>query len=378
MATLLFYLFLGVFPMLSARNNIRGTKEYSLYDWLWLLVWSVAGTFRVIQRTGVGGSDTYGYVRYFENCNNEHLNSIYVHIADDWLYKVINQALNAVCADYHFFLFAVYAFETWCFILFYKKFCSQGNNVLPYLLTPFLYVRSLTTIRSNLAICFVLLAMVLQVRRKNVWAIVVASMSVLVHKFTIVYVPFFILFPVLGHINFSRKSIILFFGISSGVILLLKQLLLAYVKMFSFEGAYLSYISNSSSFLETWGIAFEQLALGVFLLCMYNTVQWYLHSGEEEENRMSRILYYGCVYDVLLVPICGALGIWRGYEVMYLPRIVMWGILLYLCQMKMLQGARNLFNVAVLTVLGAWLVYRYVRTWKSSNLMPYIFEFFQF
>ena len=139
-ATLLFYLFLGVFPMLSARNNIRGTKEYSLYDWLWLLVWSVAGTFRVIQRTGVGGSDTYGYVRYFENCNNEHLNSIYVHIADDWLYKVINQALNAVCADYHFFLFAVYAFETWCFILFYKKFCSQGNNVLPYLLTPFLYV----------------------------------------------------------------------------------------------------------------------------------------------------------------------------------------------------------------------------------------------
>lgn len=376
--TLLFYLVLGVFPILCVRYNHGSTTRFGLYDFLWLVVWTIAPTFRVIQHTGVGGSDAYGYIRYFEICNNEHLNSEFSHTADDLGFQFINRLLNYICGDYHFFLFAVYAFEVFCFIRFCKVFCTRETNVLPFLLTPFLFVRSFSTLRSNLAITFFLLAMILLAKRKNIWGVLVAVFSVLVHKMLVVYVPFIFLFLKLEKIRLSRKALFTLFGISAGSILVIKQVILHYVRAFDFEGAYTSYIGNSSSFLQTWGIAFEQLVLGGAMVAGLGSLYVYCSEGEEDENHINRLLLLGCIYDILLVPICGGLGIWRGYEVMYLPRIVMWSIIISIWQQFLSEGTKNISNVLILIVLVAWLIFRYYSTWKSSGLMPFIFEFFQF
>lgn len=376
--TLLFYLVLGVFPILCVRYNHGSTTRFGLYDFLWLVVWTIAPTFRVIQHTGVGGSDAYGYIRYFEICNNEHLNSEFSHTADDLGFQFINRLLNCICGDYHFFLFAVYAFEVFCFIRFCKVFCTRETNVLPFFLTPFLFVRSFSTLRSNLAIAFFLLAMILLAKRKNIWGVLVAVFSVLVHKMLVVYVPFILLFLKLEKIRLSRKALFTLFGISAVSIVVIKQVILRYVRAFDFEGAYTSYIGNSSSFLQTWGIAFEQLVLGVAMIAVLGSLYVYCNEGEEDENHINRLLLLGCIYDILLVPICGALGIWRGYEVMYLPRIVMWSIIISIWQQFLSEGTKNISNVLILIVLVVWLIFRYYSTWKSSGLMPFIFEFFQF
>lgn len=376
--TLVFYLLLGIFPILSIRYNHGTITKFGLFDGLWFLVWTIAPTFRIIQHTGIGGSDAYGYIKYFEICNNEHLNSAYSHTADDWGFKIINQLLNGICGDYHFFLFAVYAFEVYSFICFCKVFCTRETNVLPFFLTPYLFIRSFVTIRSNLAIAFFLLAMVLLAKRKNIMTIVVAVFSVLVHKMLIVYLPFLFLFLKFEKIRLSRKVILISFGISAGLIVVLKQVILRYVHTLNMDGAYASYIRDSSSFLQTWGIAFEQLMLGVAMVCMLGKLYSYCNNGVEEENHINRLLLMGCIYDVLLVPICGAMGIWRGYEIMYLPRIVMWSIMISVCQQYMSEGTKNLVNALVFMVLLAWLIFRYYATWQSSSLMPFIFEFFQF
>lgn len=376
--TLVFYLLLGIFPLLSIRYNHGTLTKFGLFDSLWLVIWTIAPTFRVIQRTGVGGRDAYGYIKYFEVCNNEYVNSAYSHTADDWGFKLINQLLNGICGDYHFFLLVVYAFEVFCFIRFFKVFCTREANVLPFFLTPFLFVRSFSTIRSNLAIAFFLMAMVLLAKRKNIWAIGVAVFSVLIHKMLIVYVPFIFLFFWFKNIRLSRKVIFASFGVSAGLVVVLKQVILRYVHSLNFDGAYASYIGKSVSFLQTWGIAFEQLVLGAAVVAVLGKLYDYCNDDEEEDNHINKLLLLGCIYDVLLVPICGAMGIWRGYEVMYLPRIVMWSIIISICQQYMSEGIKSITNVFLFVVLAVWLIFRYYATWKSSGLMPFIFEFFQF
>ena len=375
--TLIFYLLLGFFPMLSVRYNHGTVTKFGLFDGLWLFVWTIASAFRVIQK-GIGGTDAYGYIKYFEHCNDEHLSALYSHIADDWGFEIINQVLNGICGDYHFFLLVVYGFQTYSFILFYKVFCTRSTNILPYFLTSYLLIRSLNTIRSNLAIAFFLFAMVLLAKRKNIWAIVIAVFSIFIHKMMVLYLPFLFLSLRFERIRLSRKTILLFFGISASLIIVLKQVILRYVRSLNIEGAYVSYIGKSSSFLQTWGIAFEQLVLGAAMVWLLGKLYDYCNNGVEEENHINRLLLLGCIYDILLVPICGAMGVWRGYEIMYLPRIVMWSIIISIYQQYLSEGTKNIVNVLVFIVLLAWLIFRYSATWKASGLMPFIFEFFQF
>jgi hypothetical protein len=142
----------------------------------------------------------------------------------------------------------------------------------------------------------------------------------------------------------------------------------------SFEGAYSSYISSDKNLLDIWGIFFEQLLLGAFLLFCNKKIQIYKNSLSIEFFNKVDLIYQLCVFDIILVPINIALGNWRGYEFFYLPRIIMWGILLYIILKNQPQRFRLIFSFSLFIIIGFWLLFRWNSTYEDSSLMPYVFS----
>lgn len=104
----------------------------------------------------------------------------------------------------------------------------------------------------------------------------------------------------------------------------------------------------------------------------------YVNSQDRIWQRRINIIYLICIFDFLLIPVNYTLSIWRGYEYFYLPRLVMWGILLYLIIRNYSVKYRPLLSFTILSCFVAWMVFRVWSTWESSGLMPYVFAPFQY
>ena len=82
-----------------------------------------------------------------------------------------------------------------------------------------------------------------------------------------------------------------------------------------------------------------------------------------------------CAYDFLMIPVNYILGIWRGYENLYIPRLIMWGILMQAISNCLTAKSKYIFRAIMLIAFMGWMVFRIEATYNSSCLMPYIFDF---
>ncbi len=80
-----------------------------------------------------------------------------------------------------------------------------------------------------------------------------------------------------------------------------------------------------------------------------------------------------CTYDIILIPVTYILGVWRGYEYLYIARLMLWAEIIMLIKKRLPTGKR-MFSIMVFVVFVGWMVFRQYNTWEDSGLMPYIFE----
>lgn len=83
-----------------------------------------------------------------------------------------------------------------------------------------------------------------------------------------------------------------------------------------------------------------------------------------------------CVYDFLMIPVNFILGIWRGYEYFYIPRLILWGIVLKSISYHLTLGSRKILRIVSLTLFIIWMIFRVYNTYEDSLLMPYILDIF--
>ena len=122
---------------------------------------------------------------------------------------------------------------------------------------------------------------------------------------------------------------------------------------------------------NAWKIAFEQMALGAMMLIKIKKLRCRWATFDEIDKKKIEIIFLICVFDFMLIPVNYIMGIWRGYEFFYAPRLVMWGeIITVLSSKKESLLSKMLF----LSIFIAWMVFRVEHTYEDSCLMPYIFE----
>ena len=373
---------LGAFCFYYAKRSERKTGvEVSLknkYLFAWWFLWVFFAVMRFVNPM-VGGTDAPSYIDYFMNCNTGAMKSWYEHVEGDLGFKWLTKICRYVAGEYRFYFFVVYGFIAFAFIKFLKAFTPAKTNVIPFLLTFYLFLRGYNTLRSNLAIALIAIGCIFIIEKKWKYAYLIGFASVLIHKSAIIYamgIPF-------CHCFFERKlsikmAVFLILG-SSLIGRTLQGYFIEYAVSTDLNGAYASYAQRSigvSFFSNAWKIAFEQMVLALTMLLMRKKIG---RDHDAKDLTRLNVVWMLCIFDFILIPINFIIGSWRGYEFFYLARLVMWGACCYqLLQHKTLR-TRLFLQIMLLCCFVSWMAFRIYSTWEDSHLLPYVFEpFLQF
>lgn len=383
---MIFYIILGLLAMLmlylSKRRRIIN-EQWLFKDkflTIWFLIWVFIAVFRLVDFP-IGGTDATNYIEYFQICRNNYMPEYFEHFAGDILFKILNQSIRLFTSDYHWYFIAIYGLMCYVFIEFCRFFCPKKASFLPFVLVFFLYLRGFTSIRSHLSIVVILIACILLSKEKNKSAVIVALSAALIHKAALLYamcIPFCLFFL---KRKITIKAIIILLAIAISTSTILQEYFILFTMDMELSGSYASYASRSletSFWGNAWKIAFEQMLLGVFIFIYYKKLMSYINTQNNLWQQRINIIYLICIFDLLLIPANYTLSIWRGYEYFYLPRLVMWGILLYIIIEKYPLKYKPLLSFIILCCFVAWMVFRVWSTWESSGLMPYVFAPFQY
>lgn len=384
--TMIMYIVLGLLAVYSVyKEYVRSIKGDSLesttfqspYLWMTIVIWTFIATARLVA-PGTGGADAISYRHFFEDCLNPVYSSWMNHVADDVIFKWINVGIRHLSSNYRVYFAIVYGFMAWVYISFMHKFLPREVCFGPLILAIFLYWRSFSSLRSNLAIAVILLACMLMADKRWFWAFVVAGSTALIHKSSLLFalvIPFCFIF---SKRELKLWHIIILIVLSSLVGTFFQQWFIDYAAEEDLSGAYGSYASRSleTNFMDNyWKIAFGQLLLGVVLFLSNNHLQGIFNEEEDDANVYKmHILWLICVFDLIAVPVCYILGVWRGYEYMLIPRIVLWSWILGLWLERRTSRLRTTFSLLFFAAFLGWMIFRFSRMYESSCLMPYIFE----
>ena len=384
--SMILYIVLGLIAVLMLFLSKK--RELSKEKWLfkdkyltfWFLIWLIIAVFRLVDLP-IGGTDATNYIEYFQICRNNNIPVYFEHFAGDVIFKFLNQSIRLLTSDYHLYFIVIYGLMCYAFIEFCHYFCPNKTSFVPFVLTFFLFLRGFTSIRSHLSIVVILIACILLAKGKNKAAVIVALSAALVHKAALLYAMciLFCLFFLKRKITIKVMIVLLVIAILTSTVL--QQYFILFTMDMDLSGSYASYASRSleTNFWENaWKLAFEQMFLGIFVLIYHKKLISYVNSQDCIWQRRINIIYLICIFDLLLIPVNYTLSIWRGYEYFYLPRLVMWGILLYLITKNYSVKYRPLLSFTILSCFVAWMVFRVWSTWESSGLMPYVFAPFQY
>jgi hypothetical protein len=141
-------------------------------------------------------------------------------------------------------------------------------------------------------------------------------------------------------------------------------------------GATLGYIGHNKgmSFFEYNPITIEHSLLFIFVLLFRKRIKKNFSERTDKEQTKLKMLFLICFFDFLTIPINFTLHIWRGYEIFYVPRLVMWGELVSIFSERFNFKSRRIISVLFIIAFTGWLVFRFYNMWESSQLMPYVFE----
>ena len=382
-ASLVLYIIMGIICWLFchyAKRKERKTgivrKTTSVEYWTWIITWSILAVFRYID-SSIGGTDAPSYINYFENC---------LDMADDttdFAFMWLNRIIRYFTDDYHVFFFIFYLFVIFSFIVFINEFSRCESSSIPLCILFYLYLRSFTSIRSNLAISFLLIALVALHRKKYFWTILLAILSIFSHVSAVAYVAFILFFYLYKERKMGLGKSIAIFSLAFAAAVVAQTIL----KTGAFDflrnigsGAYLSYAQrfDPAEFFTNYSVSnLPQLALFIVMIIYRKQIDKVVENASEKDKTRIQFVRLMCYYDFFIVPIITLLSIYRGYEYFYIARLVMWGEIIQIVKKYFNQQSRRIVSFGFMVFFIVWMYGRIEATWESSHLMPYVFGLFK-
>ena len=389
--TLILYLFMGIISELcifnvykrkmkqSGMSAVKKRKNIPEEYILLFLIWEIFACCRLVA-PNIGGADSNGYARYFEQCLETGSSSGYLgyEAHAEILYKLLCKGIRLLTDDYHVFFFVCYGIIIVSYILIVEEIFPRIASSVPFVLLAFVYIRGFVTLRSILSASILLIAIAKLYKKRNKTAVILAIASVFFHKATIFYALFILFYFLYIKKKISRKAVVIWIA-TACVASIFAQRLLPYMDLpFLSTGSYV-YFSQQSLKLSFWGggwkMVASQLLLAVAVWMFNKNIDKIAKTDETvKENNQIAFVKLVCYYDFMMIPVSYILGVWRGYEYFYIFRLIMWGIIIDIIKKKI--NKRNRIFMSILFFLGfvSWFIFRLYNTWEDSRIMPYIFE----
>lgn len=381
LGTTLLYTLMGIVGIWSIGMVIKHPSSKPFYKnkyyQIWFIFWIFIAAFRLIDG-GAGGTDAYAYYLYFVKSFDIHGWELTpLGLYDSNLgFRWYNRILRLISDNQIYFLAITHGLMLLCIIKFIDVFQFKKANIIPYFLVVFWYVRGFCTIRSNLASAILLISLIYLAKNKYKQSIIAAVVAVLFHKMMILYSMFI---PFYWYAQ-KKKIKLKFVVIAIILISMVTTALTTFVfggnlmgdEFTEHYGEYSNNASEAGFFSGFWKIAFEQIILGAFMLIFKKAAFKYRNENSGDLAKFD-VIWYSCLFDMILIPICSAFGIWRGYEVFYIPRLVMWSLLLGVLTPKD-RKIKFIYIMFICLMFYGWFFQRLSAEsfWFETNLMPYI------
>lgn len=362
--------------VVQCNNHKMRVRSLENASFLLIVIWTFVATSRLVS-FNIGGSDAITYIDIFKRCNLNTFDPLLEHCSDP-VFLWLNKVIRYVTPNYHMYFAIVYGFIAYSFALFVKKISSPFACIVPLIMVFYLYLRGFNTLRTNLVIAFVMVGLV-SIYDKCYWrAYLFCLCACLCHKAGIVFsmvVPF-------AHYTMMKNVKICYVIIAAvGLFLIgstLRDYFINYASNVDLGGSYGHYAEaakEDNNLLAGATENFLQYALALIVLIFSKSIQKSLKTLDIETATKVRFLLGICYFDIILMPFNAIMGIWRGYEFFMLPRICLWGYLLYFLYRNRVYSKDLVYFVSFIIVVG-WFTFRLNRTYVDSCLMPYIFNLF--
>lgn len=383
--SMLLYILVGVIGAVCTKyvnerctfRKCKLTSRSSFAYVIWFVIWVVFATWRYVG-SHIGGMDATAYIQYFDVCLNPKGYWFADHV--DLLYRVINKIIRLFTNDYHILFFILYGLIVSSYIIFVENFRFKHMNYAPLLLVVYIYTRSFNTLRTSLGIACVLLSLVYLKKNKYGKAVLLAIASTLFQVASLIYAGFLLFYYMYKKRNVKIQTCIIWILCASVIGRLGQYIIGNYDVPFLSHGVYRWYAVYSqvgqTFFTNYWKISFTQIVLGLTMAMMWKPLKREISSRDSEERNRLEFLRLICIYDVILIPVTYILNIWRGYEYLYIARLLMWAELIPLISRRVSYNGRMTIKIGSVLLFIGWLIFRMYNTWEDSGLMPYLFRLF--
>lgn len=345
--------------------KVQRSKVYTFLFFITLLFLAV---FRKVTYN-IGGSDTINYIDNFLTIFKGGIDRGDNNTDLEWGFQTVTRLIRSFTDNYRVYFVFIYGIIVYGYIKFIKNSCPKGLVYIPFILLMYPFVRSFNTMRTSVAIAFILMG--ISCMDKSKWkSLLLILSSVLFHRISLMFVfvwPFYMIInktiPNISKGQFVKLSLA---GIL--VIFLISLQVQQYAILFQVvEGNDASYIQANlgQNYLTRYPLFFGQLMLFVLLIIYYNSIKW------DKKNVLLRILF---IYDLWMVPAGLVLGMWRSVEYLYFVRLSLWSVLLYAMTKNKPRDYGTIIKSTFFIVFIAWLVFRIYKEYEDLKISPYIFD----
>lgn len=316
---------------------------------------------------GLGGTDSLSYEQDFLIALKDLKN----FEDTDVLFGRYTLILRYVTSSPFIYRLVSYSFIAFSIIYFIKELCPSKVSCVPFILVVWPYICGFSSMRSSMAIGFLTIALVALYHKKFSLAWFLLACCVLFHRMMFIFVPIFLLYKPLYRLITSCNKWQLFFliGVSIIILSLLAMMVQQVVLLFGMldkEGSPdASYITKGieTNTFESWPMFIQQ----IFLLCFL-----FINFKQYSSKKINFIIVISCIDIVITFPAL-MLGIYRISQCLYIPTLIMWGILIYDFNQKFKLSIRPLISTIFLLFFSVIFYFRMESIYESSSLMPYMF-----
>ena len=261
---------------------------------------------------------------------------------------------------------------------FIDEFDLLQSNKTPLFMLVFPFIQSFCAIRTHITIALILLAIVALKNRRNIlmWGLLIASFFI--QRASLIYAIFPIFYFYYKKNKMTMKKATAFIIIGCAVGYIGKKVIIGGSIGYLTGGVYANYASASSSagyLFDYIKLIVEQVIIDGYMILSYKKVNGQLQEMEELEKEKLRMLQMMCYFDLMLIPICYILGIWRGASYFFLPRLLILGYIITDFSRKISKNSRKAYYMIVKVAMPIWLVLRLFTVYDVSGLMPYYLDF---
>lgn len=367
--TIFIYLAFGLLCVLSVHIAKGGDYSYEKSLKGFLLLFISLFIFTVFRKVGchLGGEDAIKYQQDFiYGISDARFDNT------DILYGFITRLIREFTDNPFIYRGVCYSIIVYGYVKVINSLSPQNISPIPFVCIMIPLMRSLGSMRNSMSISLFLIALVAYYNKKYIWCMVWLTASVMMHRLTFAMLS---LFPFLwiADIIIKKKSIFSFIIIISVLTALsyfVAKILQQYIILFSlFEDNGSADMWNltrnkDANVLLNWPMYLPHLLLLLFLLIGYKKLP---------KTKNTLFLLYLFSFDFIMLPATLVLGLYRYTEYLYIPNLILWGVLIANYYKRFSYSSRFVIQGGFLIGFSALVCIRLIREYEDLSVMPYLF-----